>query len=134
MLGTIKRSLTGLAIAVSLALPLVMSQPSHALFENSVGQAQCGANLEGGTPAGCEDKTNSEAKASSTLQTLIGLLAFVVGVASVIALILAGFKFITAQGDAGSVKSARDTAVYAIIGLIVAAVAQGVVKLVLGKL
>lgn len=70
---------------------------------------------------------------AGTIKTVINLLSFFIGVAAVVMIIIGGFKYITSSGDSSSVKSAKDTIVYAIIGLVVVALAQVVVKFVLKK-
>jgi len=42
---------------------------------------------------------------------------------SIIMLILAGFMFVTAQGDPGKIKLARDAVIWAVVGIIVAVLA-----------
>lgn len=56
------------------------------------------------------------------------------GVVSVIVLILGGIKFITSGGSPQSVTSARNTILYASIGIVITLMAQGVVSFVLSKL
>lgn len=51
-------------------------------------------------------------------------------VAAVIFLILGGFEFLTAGGDPDKVKKAQDKLVYALVGVGVAVLAKGLVKLV----
>lgn len=63
-----------------------------------------------------------------------GLIARVVGIATVIMIIIAGFKYVTSSGDPNNVKSAKDTLLYAIVGLLIALTAQGLVVFVLNKL
>jgi hypothetical protein len=46
-------------------------------------------------------------------------------------LIYGGFKYITSGGDEQSTKSARDTIIYALVGLVIVAFAQIIVKFVL---
>jgi hypothetical protein len=52
-------------------------------------------------------------------------------IASVIMIIFSGFKFVTANGDPQAVSTARNTLIYAIIGLVVAVLAQFIVNHVL---
>jgi FtsH-binding integral membrane protein len=42
-------------------------------------------------------------------------------------LIFAGFRFITANGDANSISAARNMIIYAVIGLVIAVLAQFIV-------
>lgn len=66
------------------------------------------------------------------MKRIISLLMFVLGIASVLAIIYGGIKFTTANGDAGAVKEARNTVLYAAVGLIVAIFAYSIVNFVLG--
>lgn len=68
------------------------------------------------------------------IRVVVNLLSFVVGVAAVIMLIIGGLKYITSSGDSSGINSAKNTILYAIVGIIVAAFAQGLVRLVLNRL
>ena len=67
------------------------------------------------------------------ITTIINILSVVVGIVAVIMVIVGGFKFITSGGDSAKVTSARNTIIYALIGLIIVALAQVMVKFVLTK-
>ncbi len=62
------------------------------------------------------------------------VIATIVGVAAVIMIIIGGFKYITSSGDSSNVESAKNTILYAIIGLVIALVAQSIVIFVLRKI
>ena len=51
-----------------------------------------------------------------------------------IAIIIGGVKYMTSQGDAAKIKSAKDTILYAVIGLIVALLAFAITNFILGAL
>ena len=68
------------------------------------------------------------------LTIAINGLSLVVGILSVITIILSGINFITSQGEPQKVTNARNRIIYAIVGLFVAAVAQGIVVFVLKRL
>ncbi len=70
----------------------------------------------------------------SFLTTVINLLSFAVGVISVFVIIIAGIKFITSSGDPGSVTSARNTILYAVVALLITISAQAIVRFILVKL
>jgi len=57
------------------------------------------------------------------------LFAFLL-VFAVIFIIIAGFQFVTAGGDPEKVKTARQSVIYAIIGLAIAFLARGITALV----
>ena len=64
----------------------------------------------------------------SALTTITNWLFGILIVVAVIFLILAAFNFITAGGDPEKVGTARSQVMYAIIGLIVAILARGLVN------
>jgi hypothetical protein len=49
-------------------------------------------------------------------------------------IIFGGFKYITSGGESGNVTSAKNTIIYAVIGLVIVAFAQFIVQFVLGKI
>jgi len=57
----------------------------------------------------------------------------IVAVIAVIMIIIGGVRYITSGGDSGNVTNAKNTILYAIIGLVVVALAQILVKFVLNK-
>ena len=92
-----------------------------------------GANLNINTGCNTGGLTDKEAdeKVNKLIKTIINIFTFVVGVVSVIMIIIGGFKYITSGGDSGNVTGAKDTIMYAIIGLVVVALAQVIVRFVL---
>ena len=48
-------------------------------------------------------------------------------------IIYGGMRYITSGGDSGKITSAKNTIIYALIGLVVVALAQFIVKFVLNK-
>lgn len=92
----------------------------------------------------CQDVNQEDNKNSSGNNSLYGpgsllakatsLVALAVGVTSVIMIIIGGIKFALSGGDSSGVTSARNTVLYAVIGLIIAAAAQSIVVFVINKL
>ncbi len=62
---------------------------------------------------------------------IVNVLTAIVGVAAVIMIIIGGFRYITSAGDANKVSGAKSTIIYAIIGLVVVALAQILVHFVI---
>ncbi len=83
-----------------------------------------------GTASNCQDNTGSSSF-NSVVHTVINLFSWIVGVISVIMIIVGGFKYITSGGKDSSVGSAKSTIMYALIGLVVVALAQVIVRFVL---
>lgn len=59
---------------------------------------------------------------------------YLAGALSVIMVVFGGLKYILSNGDANGTKQAKDTIMYALIGLAVAILAQAIVVFVLSKL
>lgn len=64
--------------------------------------------------------------------TVINTMLFIVGILSVIMIIFAGIRYVTAHGDKAQVQSASQTLIYAIVGLVVAILAYAIVNWVSG--
>lgn len=125
-----KIKLTVAAVVVSFAVALVAT-PVRSSAETSASQAVCdslGASGEvGGT---C---TTSGSGINNVLKTLLNILSFVAGVIAVIMIILAGIRFVTSQGESQSISAARNTVIYAVIGIIIVLLAQIIVRVVLSQ-
>ena len=63
---------------------------------------------------------------------IINWILIIAGIVAVGFIIFAGIRYVTSGGDAEKVKSAKNTLLYAIIGLLIAALALVIVNLVLG--
>jgi hypothetical protein len=69
----------------------------------------------------------------TVVTNIVNVLSVIVGIVAVIMIIIGGFKYITSGGDSGSITSAKHTIIYAIVGLVVVALAQVIVRFVLDK-
>lgn len=91
----------------------------YVAFASTASQIQGGLNNVGGGSGG---------NLQDGIQTVINLLLFLIGIISVIAIIIGGIRYTTSNGDAGQTKAAKDTIMYAVIGLIVAIMAYAIVR------
>lgn len=69
----------------------------------------------------------------SLFEAISNTLIFVVGAAAVIMVIIGGLRYVLSGGDASSVKGAKDTILYALIGIVVAALAYALVRFVVTR-
>ena len=83
-----------------------------------------------GPGTGCTDGAGS---INNIITVFLNIFSVVIGIIAVVMIMYGGFKYITAGGDSGNVTSAKQTIIYAIIGLIVVALAQFLVQFVLDK-
>jgi len=70
----------------------------------------------------------------SIFNTIVNILLFIIGAISVIMLIYGGIRYTISAGDSGSVTAAKNTILYAIVGLVIAILAFAIVNFVLGSL
>ena len=119
-----KKILMSLTILSSLCL-FVSPAVSASVFPNSKSAACQGVNST--------DCSGGEAQVDSALANVINLLSIVVGIIAVIMIIIGGFRYVTSGGDSNAISSAKNTILYAIVGLVIAVLAQIIVRFVLSK-
>jgi hypothetical protein len=131
MLKKIKKQLAVAAASVFLALSLgtgvAMAQPNP-----QTGTCE-GATLKFSTSPTQSCAFAQEDNVNNVVALVINIFSVVVGIIAVIMIIYGGFRYITSGGDTTKITSARNTILYAIIGLIIVALAQFIVKFVLEK-
>ncbi len=76
-------------------------------------------------------QTNLDAASFDTIMQIV--FAFV-GFVALIALLLASLKYVTSQGDAAATAKAKNTIIYSLIGLAIAASAFSIVTFVVKSL
>lgn len=91
--------------------------------------AQCGANEGAGVPGAA----NPGKTIDNTIENIVNLISIIVGIVAVIMIIYAGFRYITSAGNQESIKSAKSTLLYAVVGLVIVALAQIIVAFVLDQ-
>jgi hypothetical protein len=82
----------------------------------------------------CNTNGTGSVDVSSLVATIINIMSLIVGVAAVIMLIVAGIRYVTSGGDSNTISEAKNTIIYALVGLVVAGAAQLLVQFVLNKL
>jgi len=94
-----------------------------------------GSGLNANIDSGCEpaDTDVGTKKIQDIVTLVVNIFSVIVGIVAVIMIIYGGFKYITSGGDSGNITSAKNTIIYAIIGLVVVALAQFLVQFVLDK-
>jgi hypothetical protein len=92
-----------------------------------------GTNIATNNTSSTTGCTNQEANGSikAIANQVVNIFSVIVGVIAVIMIIFGGFKYITSGGDSGNVSSAKNTLIYAVVGLIIVALSQFIVHVVL---
>lgn len=80
---------------------------------------------------GMKDKVGD---GGSLVKDAVNVILWVVGILSVIMLVWGGIKYTTSAGDTNKVTSAKNTIIYAVIGLVIAIMAYAIVNFVIDKL
>jgi len=89
--------------------------------------AQGGANCAKG------DSTPSSIFGTGGIFTVIvNILLFVIGAIAVIMLIVGGIRYVVSGGDQAQVTAAKNTIMYAVVGIIIAILAYAIINFVLG--
>ena len=128
-----KNVLGGLVVASMLAFVTVFTPFSPST--HAVAACDPSAGVAGGI--NCADTGNTPDTlfgTGSIFTTIVNVLLFLIGAISVIMLIFGGIRYTISGGDSGNVTAAKNTIMYAIIGLIVAFLAFAIVNWVLGEL
>jgi hypothetical protein len=111
-----------------LLTPLVATPVANSLDQKSNLCGGAELRVKSGNCAG-----DGTARLNSVVGNIVNVLSVIVGIVAVIMIIIGGFKYITSGGDSGSITSAKHTILYAIVGLVVVALAQFIVRFVLDK-
>ena len=130
---TIKTTILGMLAVPLLALGVLVAAPSTAA---AAPDASCGTDV--GISEGIDCSKSDDQKASLTgdegvFTIITNVLLFIIGAISVIMLIIGGIRYTVSGGDSSAVTSAKNTILYAIVGIVVALLAYAVVNFVVGR-
>lgn len=117
---------TGMLISLFLVAP---AAPAYAAIKDDIQAGACGA---AGQPQ-CAPATATRSL-SDTIAGITNVLSIVAGIAAVIMLIVGGIRYVTSAGNEQAVAGAKKTIMYALIGLLIVALAQVIVRFVLRRL
>ena len=65
--------------------------------------------------------------------SITNVLLFVIGAVAVIMIIIGGLRYVTSGGNSASISAAKNTILYAIIGIIVALLAYAIIHFVINS-
>lgn len=117
----VRTIITSMTIALGLiAAPLALTAP--VLAQGSASEVQKGIQKIGGD--------QNQPKLEDGIKTIVNVMLFILGAIAVIMIIIGGIRYTTSNGDASNTKAAKDTILYAVIGLIVAILAYAIVNFV----
>ena len=129
--------LTSVAALSLFAAPLVAGVVSPSLVSADIQDCLTqGSELKGNLGETCDGTPGGSGAATDltdVITTVVNIISILVGVLAVIMIIFGGLKYITSGGDSNKITSAKNTIIYALIGLVIVALAQFIVRFVLSK-
>ncbi len=129
----IKRIVFTAMASLGLIMPALIPTAAYAASDgDTIRSGLCsGANLSVRDTTDCTAAGDNEENIDNLITTIINIFSLIVGLIAVIMIIIGGIKYITSGGDSGNVTGAKNTILYAVIGLVVVALAQLIVNFVL---
>lgn len=120
---TIKQHLLTLAATLGLVTLAALSP---------LAQVPASAQISDGLEAASTSETRARSISSSggVVQRAVNLLLWIVGIVSVIFIIWGGFRYITSAGDSSKVTAAKNTVLYAVVGLVIAIFSYAIAQFV----
>jgi len=98
---------------------------SNVLFEELKNLAVSTIRPEGLPTTGAND---------ASIETIVRIVLGIAGAVALLIITLSGFRYITSDGDPQKMNSAKNGIIYALVGLVIAIIAQGLVGFVVSKL
>jgi hypothetical protein len=97
---------------------------------NAANEAACSPNgiKNGLNCAHGNDQPDTLFGSGGIVTTIINVMLFIVGILCVIMIVFGGIRYTTSTGDKGRIDNAKNTIIYAVVGLIVAIVAYALVN------
>lgn len=115
-----------MALVVGVSAPVFVPATVGAVTVDPLGAA-CAENPDSEVCKGSDDNI------SDIIITVVNVLLYVVGVLSVLMIIVGGIMYAVSAGDSGTVTRAKNTLLYAIVGLAVAFFAYAIVNWVIDR-
>ena len=109
-----------LAIVTGSSSVALLPLAAHAETQASVG-------ADAAAPSGAPTDLNAQ------VQNITNTMLLVIGIVAVIMLIVGGFRYVLSNGNEKAISGAKDTILYAIIGIVVALLSYAIVNFVLGR-
>lgn len=127
-----------LTLLVPTLAPVAIASADCTGTANSIATGASAATNTNGTgasnnanPVTCGTTGDSTTGIQKLAGNIVNIFSIIVGIVSVIMIIYGGFRYVTSGGDSNAVGGAKNTLIYAIVGLIIVALAQVLVHFVL---
>lgn len=129
-----KRLIISLFIVLGISASFAFASPTQAA---SVFSGACPKGGAASSSAFCTDQgktSNPLIGKDGTLYKVSKIIATIAAVTAVIMMVVGGFMYVLSDGDSGKVNTARNTLIYAGVGLVIIGVAQGIIALIVNSI
>jgi hypothetical protein len=115
-------------LASLLALPVIAFGVTTLVADSASAQLNLKSGINSAKGTGAPDNVMED---DGLIKKVVNLLLWAIGIVSVIMIIIGGFRYATSNGDSNQVSAAKNTIMYAVIGLVIAIFAYAIVNFVL---
>lgn len=126
----IKLTLASAVLAVSTLVGVATLAPAAPVAAASPEQSACEGSGGTWTGGNCNQGTRT---VTGTIRSVGNILVFLTGAISVLMIIIGGVRYALSGGDQGTITSAKNTILYAIVGVIISVAAYAIVNFVLSN-
>ena len=126
-----KRILLTLLVVLGLGTSFAFAHPATSVYADAKSEICSGVGAAS-SGTGCTAAAG-QPTVNSLVKTIVTVLSWIVGVLSIIMIVFAGFMYVSSGGEPNKVSAAKNTLIYAIVGIVIVAFAQAIVQFVLGK-
>ncbi len=118
-------------LALVLQISLISATTGRVAYALDAKQSVCqGAGLTySGGSGGCS--SNSGPTVDSIVKTGLNIFSAIIGIIAVVMIMIGGLKYMTSQGDSSQISAAKNTIIYASVGIVIVVLAQTIVKFVI---
>jgi hypothetical protein len=117
------------ALSFAVLIGAVSLAPAYVSATTTTDTIQIGVNDAGGTPE--TDKNGKPVTLATRVKDIVNIFLFVIGAIAVVMIVVGGLRYTISHGDSSQIKAAKDTILYAVVGLVVAILAYAIVNFVI---
>ena len=118
-------------LASLLALPVIAFGVTTLVADSASAQLNLESGIDSAKGTGTPDNVTED---DGLIKKVVNLLLWAIGIVSVIMIIIGGIRYATSNGDSNQVTAAKNTIMYAVIGLVIAIFAYAIVNFVLTQM
>ena len=115
-------------LASLLALPVIAFGVTTLVADSASAQLDLESGINSAKGTGAPDNVTED---DGLIKKVVNLLLWAIGIISVIMIIIGGIRYAISNGDSNQVTAAKNTIMYAVIGLVIAIFAYAIVNFVL---